>query len=213
MPSLKSLRDLPTALGMPVSASGRPIVASFGGPQTPASEAEKPTTKGAGMLNLAKYREALDDLPDDASEEDVRAALVAAGFTAAPPTEPSVAPQPVAAAAAVPPGMIVLASSVWEQNQATIKTLSDFVAKTKRDEGNEVIAAAIVAGKFTPADKKLLSEQWELNPDMTRRFIEIATPNRALAVMASGYAGDVEGEEDDFDREIARLSPPKGKVA
>jgi hypothetical protein len=30
--------------------------------------------------------------------------------------------------------------------------------------------------------------------------------------MASGYSGDVEGMEDDeLDREIARLSAPKGK--
>jgi hypothetical protein len=194
MSSIQSLRDLPAAVG--VAAAEEPenegairIIASFGAPKDPASEAEKHTKKGAGMT-LAKYREALDELSDDASEEEARAALVAAGLVLTPPEGTPVA------ASAVPAGMRVVADTIWDENQKTIKTLSAFVEKTKRDERDEVIAKAIQAGKFTPAQRKQISDQWDAAPDATRKFIEIMTPNHALAVMASGYAGGVEGDED-----------------
>lgn len=188
MSSIKSLRDLPQALGLPVAASnGTRIVASFGDPQTPAS-AGPPPTKGAGM-SLVKYREALAGLPDDASDDEVRTVLTEAGLADAQG-------QPVAAAA-VPAGMIVLASSVWEEQQKTIKTLSAFVEQSKRNERDEVIANAIKAGKFTPAQRKQIADQWDSNPDATRGFIDLMTPNSQLSVMASGYAG--EGVEADAE--------------
>lgn len=207
MSSIKSLRDLPAALGVAASGALEPngtrIVASFGDPQTPALEAEDPppTSKGAGMsADPTEIREVLG-LGPDASDDEVRASF----DEAFPPTA-----TPVAASAA--PGTIVLASSTYEQMQRDIKALTDHVAKTKRDERDEVIARAVVAGKFTPAQKQHFSRLWDADPDGTRNLIDTLTPNSALAVMASGYAGDVEGEPDELDREIARLSPPKAKV-
>ena len=158
------------------------------------------------MTTLAKYREALDELSDDASEEEARAALVAAGLVLTPP-----AGTPVAAAAV--PGTIVLASSVWEQTQKDIKVLTDFAARTKRDERDEVIGKAVQAGKFTPAQRTHFATMWDSNPDATRALIDALTPNSALAVMASGYAGEASIEADELDREIDRLSPPRGKAA
>ena len=133
-----------------------------------------------------EIREALG-LATDASPDEVRA-LVDAAF--GPP------PTPVAASA-VPPGMLVLASSVWEENQRTIKTLNEFVAKTKRDERDEVIGKAVMAGKFTPAQKQHFSRLWDTDPDGTRTLIDNLTPNSSLAVLASGYAG--EGVEADAE--------------
>ena len=153
-------------------------------------------------MDKAKIREALG-LDPDASDDEVRTTF----NSELPPPEGT----PVAASA-VPAGMIVLASSVWEENQKTIKTLNAFVAQTKRDERDEVLAKAVQAGKFTPAQKKQFSDMWDSNPDAARRFIDIMTPNSALSVMASGYAG--EGvEADELDHEIERLSPPTGKAA
>lgn len=199
MPSIRSLRDLPAALGVaasgPLEPSGRRIVASFGGAQISAPRAVAPPTTGGAGMTVPKYREVLAGLPDDASEADVEAALKSAGFTPTPPD-----PVPVAASAAQP-GTIVLASSVWDETQKTIKTLTDFVDKTKRSERDDVIAKAVVAGKFTPAQKPHFSQLWDADPDGTRRLIDTLMPNSALAVMASGYAGDA----DDLDREYAAL--------
>ena len=156
-------------------------------------------------LDKAKIREALG-LDPDASDDEVRTAFDA---ELAPPEG---TPAPVAASA-IPPGMVVLASSIWEENQNTIKTLNAFMAKTKRDERDEVIARAVTAGKFTPAQKPHFSRLWDADPDGTRNLIDQLTPNSALAVMASGYAGEGSVEDDELDREIAALSPPSGKVA
>lgn len=209
MSSIRSLRDLPTALGVaasgPLEPSGTRIVASFGDVETPAPEAGPPPTsrKGAGMpADPTEIREVLG-LGPDASDDEVRGAF--------DEQFPSPAGTPVTAAG-IPAGMMVIASSVWDENQKTMKTLNAFVEKTKRDERDEVIARAIQAGKFTPAQRQQFSQMWDSNPDAARKFIEIMTPNSAFAVMASGYAG--EGvEADELDREIERLSPPKGKVA
>jgi hypothetical protein len=199
--SIKSLRDLPAALG--VAASAR-IVASFGDPMTPATEAEEPQ-KGAGM-DPAKIREALG-LSADASDDEVRDGLTEAGLIPAAPPPDDEKPQPVAAAAGQP-GTIVLASSVWDETQKTIKTLTDFVAQTKRNERDDVIAKAVVAGKFTPAQKPHFAQLWDADPDGTRKLIGALTPNSALAVMASGYAG----EADDVDAEYAALYGDARKV-
>lgn len=189
MSSLKSLRDLPAALGLPVpvAASGaRRIFASFGEPQTPAPEAEgpTPTRKGAGMpADPDDIREALG-LGPEASDDEVREQ-----FSTVFPTP---AGTPVSAAA---PGTIVLASSVWEETQKTIKTLTSFVEDSKRSARDEVLAQGVKDGKFSPAQKPHFAKLWDADPDGTRTLINTLTPNSALAVMASGYAG--EGVEAD----------------
>jgi hypothetical protein len=212
MSSIKSLRDLPAALGVAASGalepSGRRVVASFGERTTSALEAGEPIKKGAGM-SLAKYREALAGLPDDASEDDVEAALKTAGF-APQITPPPEAPEavPVAASAKPAPGTIVLASSVWEENQNTIKRLQLFVDRADRNERDSVIAEAVQVGKFTPAQKPHFTKLWDADPKGTRALIDSLMKNTALAVAASGYAGEGEQEDDELDREIARLSAP-----
>ena len=103
-------------------------------------------------MDPAKIREALG-LSADASDDEVSKA-VAAAFPVAesPPLFDVGQPAPVAAKAQ--PGTIVVASSVWDKTQEDIKKLTDFVEQTKRNERDEVIAKAVVAGKFTPAQKK-----------------------------------------------------------
>jgi hypothetical protein len=235
--NIRSLRDLQTALA--ASAAQRLVASAPEGdpaaaPQTPAVQAGSttaPTREGAvGMPDAAKLREALG-LKADASDQEVTAALAAANLTGKapdapppnPPTPPVPDPQPAPEpapepekqkvdASAIPgdaPGTVVVSATVWAETQETIKTLKQFVDKTKRDERDQVIASAIAAGKLRPADKVQFSALWDEAPDRTRELIERMTPNSALAVMASGYAGDV--EDDDFEREYAGLFPPSGK--
>ena len=145
-------------------------------------------------MDPAKIREACG-LPPTASDDEVRSALTAANLVPAAeqPEAVQAAHKPVAAA-----GTIVLASSVWDETQKTIKELTDHVAKTKRDERDEVIAKAVIAGKFTPAQRSHFTRLWDADPDGTRNLIDTLTPNSALAVMASGYAGEAGSELPEY---------------
>lgn len=206
MTSIRSLRDLPQALG--VAASAR-IVARAPSP-APAPPAQTPETSGPATapadpstpaeestVDPAKLREALG-LQPDASDDEVKAAVVTAGLAPAPP-DPETAP--VAASTGGEPrpvvaeGTIVLASSVWADTQKTIETLTAHVAKVQRDERDEVITKAVTAGKFTPAQRVHFTHMWDKDPAATRDLINALTPNRALAVAASGY-GDLEADGD-----------------
>lgn len=221
--SIRSLRDLPAALG--VAASAR-VCASFGAPIAPAVEAEDvptPTSKEAGQMpDPVKLREALG-LPADASDDEVRSAVVTAGL--APPTTPPAVAEPAAPVQAalfdapaddakpakVPvaaAGTVVLASSVLDEMHKTIASLTAYVDRSKRNERDQVIADAVKAGKFTPAQRPHFSQLWDADPDGTRKLIDTLTPNSALAVMASGYAG--EAEDGEFEREYEALFGQKG---
>jgi hypothetical protein len=215
MSSIRSLRDLPQALG--VAASAR-IVARA--PQAPAVAAEVPTDKKeAGQMDPAKIREALG-LPADASDDEVKASLVTAGLgTAAPPDtkvtvqpplpglapEPEPAPEPkrhlVNAA-----GLVQMDPSMVEQTNERIKRLEAKVAKHDRDERDQVLTQAVVEGKFAPFRKDHWARLWDADPEGTRQVIDSLSRN-IIPVMASGYA-----ETDaDIDAEYASLFPPSGK--
>jgi hypothetical protein len=219
MPALKSLSDLRQLVAAAAASSGGEwIAASI--PETTPQGAQVPSNrKGAvGMPDAAKLREALG-LQADASDDEVKTVLASSGLVASQPEpnpapdptpEPAPAPapepQPQAVAASVgAPGTMVVASSVWEEQQAVIKRLSAFVDETKRNERDSIIASAVEAGKFTPAQKPHFAKLWDADPDGTRTLIDNLTPNSALAIAASGYA-DLEDKE--FEREYAGLFPP-----
>jgi hypothetical protein len=224
IPVLKSLSDLRQLVAASVAASGGEwIAASL---ETSPQGAEHPSDRegAVGMPDAAKLREALG-LAADASDDEVKTALASAGLgvsqTEPPkpaPNLPAPAPEPVpepaperapelVAASAAPGGAtIVLASSVYEEMQKTMKGLTSFVEKTKRDERDAVIAKGVQDGKFTPAQKPQFARLWDADPDGTRKLIEeTLTRNSAFAVMASGYDS---GDDEAIDREYAHLFPP-----
>lgn len=197
MSSIKSLRDLPQALGLPVAASnGTRIVASFGDPHTPAPVAEEPTIKGAGM-SLVKYREALAGLPDDASEEDVMAALNAVGFVedgGDAELAPRV-PSPVAAAAAS--GAILLDPAQYNALRVQAKRGDEAWRLLRENECDRILTEAVKAGKFPPARRDHWKALWAADPDGTKSTIESLAAN-VIPVMASGYSGVGEDTEQDL---------------
>jgi len=152
-------------------------------------------------MDPAKLRDALG-LPPDASDEDV-----VIEFTATYPTYHSGPTTPVVAAAA--PGTRVVAESVWQEQQETIRTLKAFIDKAKREERDGVIAQAVKAGKFTPAQQAHFSQLWDADPDVTRNLIDALTPNSAVAVLAMGYAG----ETSEVDQAYAALYGDNGRKA
>jgi len=185
MSSIKSLRDLPQALGLPVAASnGTRIVASFGDPQTPAPVAEEPTIKGAGM-SLVKYREALAGLPDDASEEDVHSALAEAGL-GAPPDEGR---DKRVAAAASRNGVITIDAAQLKQFEDGMVRASALAQRLEKDDRDRAITEAVKAGKFPPARREHYEHAWDVDPQGTRELIESLSAG-LVPVTASGYSGD-----------------------
>jgi hypothetical protein len=234
IPVLKSLSDVRQLVAASVAmGQGEWIAASApeeaepspeptAEPETSPDEGTKPPDRegAAGMPDAAKLREALGLTPE-ASDDEVKAALASAGLVAQPdPPEPTPNPTPTPEPApqvadtgelvnaSSAPGTVILASSVWEQTQKTIKDLTSFVERTKRNERDDVIAKAVTEGRFTPAQKPHFAHLWDADPDGTRKLIENLVPNRGLAVMASGYDGD---SEEAFDREYAGLFPPSSK--
>lgn len=225
IPVLRSLSDVRQLVAAAAAESGGEwIAASITSPHG----ADHPFDRegAVGMPDAAKLREALG-LAADASDDEVTAALASAGLVASQPEPPQPAPnptpvpQPAPAPAPVPapepepqlvsassvntPGTVILASSVWEETQNTIRNLSAYVDRTKRDERDSILASAIQAGKFFPSQKKQFAKLWDADPDGTRELIEGLTPNSALAIAASGY---VDIEDKEFDREFAGLFPP-----
>lgn len=222
MPALKSLSDLRQLVAAAAASSGGEwIAASI--PETSPEGADIPSNRegAAGMLDAAKLREALG-LAATASDDEVKTVLASSGLVGTQPEpepapdptpdpapqpapSPEPAPQPVAASAGGP-GTVVLASSVWEETQNTIKRLAAFVDETKRGERDAILASAVEQGKFYPSQKAHFARLWDADPDGTRQLIDGLTPNSALAVAAAGYSGDLGDQE--FEREFAGLFPP-----
>lgn len=193
--------------------------------KTPAAAAEIPIiTNGAGM-NLAKYREALAGLPDDASEEDVEAALAAAGFAPAPP-EPStlfdIAPKPErelvnasaqeldkrVAANAAKGGLITIDPAQLQEFRDAMVRASALTKRLEVRDRDEAITAAVKAGKFPPARRAHYEKSWDADPVGTKELIASLAAG-LVPVTASGYDTDADREDDELDREIARLSGPQ----
>jgi hypothetical protein len=215
--NIRSLADLQTALA---ASAARHLVASApvddpaAAPETSA-EADETNEEEAGQMDPAKIREALG-LPADASDDEVKAALTTAGFTATspPPTEPAPAPGPTVPEPAPEPEAkpeLVLASgtmrvdaSAWQEREDRIKRLEAQAAKQRDSERDQIIAKAVVDGKFTPARKEHWVRLWNADPEGTRQVIDGLARN-VVPVMASGYDGD---SGEDMDAEFAHLFPP-----
>ncbi|HEX6873598.1 MAG TPA: DUF6582 domain-containing protein [Micromonosporaceae bacterium] len=213
--SIRSLRDLPRALGVAASAGDGAIRVVASQSQTSVSEAEEHNNQeGSGMshdYDPELIREALG-LSADASDEQVSTALTGAGLVPAP------APAPVAASEETKEtkaeataqlvkqsGVIRIDASVWQDTQDKIRRLEARAAQMDRDERDKVIASAVESGKFAPARREHWARLWDADPKGTRELIDTLAPNM-IPVAASGYSGD--GDED-MDHEFAHLFPAK----
>jgi hypothetical protein len=210
MPNLRSLADIREAIAAAAAASGAEFI-SASAPTDPARTAAPPTetTKETGM-DPAKFREALG-LSDDVSDDEVMEALAIAGFQPAS-DPPEAAPVAASARPVAKPGTMVIEASAWDALQERTKSLEARDALRRRDERDQIITVAVQEGKFAPARREHWVRLWDADPEGTRQVIDTLAKN-VMPVMASGYAGDAEVEEDELDREIARLSPPNRKVA
>jgi hypothetical protein len=188
-------------------------------PEAPAVTAEEstesPTREGAiGMPDAAKLREALG-LNADASDDEVKAALVAAGLA---PQDAPPEPEPVAAgsaqeldkriaAAAAKGGLVTIDPAQLQEFRDAMVRASALTKRLETQDRDNTITEAIKAGRFPPARRQHYERAWDIDPVGTKELIaSIATG--LVPVTASGYATDADREDDELDREIARLSDP-----
>jgi hypothetical protein len=206
--NIRSLADLQTALA---ASSAQRLVASAPAddpadpPHAPAPTAEEPR-EGTGM-DPVKIREALG-LDPDASDDEVKAAmLTAAGvapqstpppepvqaslFEPAPPKPPAAKPEPEMA------GTMRVDASAWQAAQDRIKRLEAAEDRHRVAERDQIIAKAVQDGKFAPSRRDHWVRLWDADPEGARQAIEGLAKN-VIPVAASGYTGDGEGAEDEF---------------
>jgi hypothetical protein len=231
MSSLRSLRDLPQALG--VAASAR-IVATIPDPTPPPAEPapQLPTASAGGPIKteggsavafsdeqITNLRAKLQ-LPDTADEAAILAAVGAvvdesleerppgAEAPAAPVATTATPPAPVdTAPIAAGPGTMVIDASAWEAREEDIKRLKAAEAKRRTEERDQVIGQAIQAGKFPPARREHWTRLWDADSEGARQVIAGLTPN----VVPVDSMGELGSGEDSIDEEYAHLFPPTPK--
>jgi peptidoglycan hydrolase-like protein with peptidoglycan-binding domain len=189
--SIRSLRDLPQALGIAASArivarapGGTPVLAAT----APAPEAEAPpTTPEETGMDPAKIREACG-LPADASDDEVTSTLTAAGYVPAQA-------EPVAAAATrEAPGTMRVDASAWQEREERLKRLEASAQKARDSERDQIITAAVKAGKFTPARREHWVRAWNADPEGARELI--ASLANVVPVGEMGFSdGDADADE------------------
>lgn len=163
--------------------------------------------EGAGM-DPAKLREAFG-LSADSSDDDVKAALGAAGFGALKDaTElPKDAPQDLAAAARAS-GAVIVDKGVWEQTQAQIQEGVAAAKKLREQERDSILAKAVDDGRIPPANREYWANLYDRDPKGTADVINSLKKN-LVPVSATGYANYDDGV-DPLD-EFSHLFPTSGK--
>jgi hypothetical protein len=173
-----------------------------------AAQANGPTKEGPNM-DPAKIREALG-LSAEAPDDEVKAALAAAGLTPAPATEPAPAPagetlppvqQPVAAASG---DAILLDPAQYNALRVSAARGEEAWNKMRAAECAGVLDAAIKAGKFPPARRDHYERLWAADPDGTKDMVEKLAAN-VIPVMTSGYPGL--GDEAEQDLAYSAMYP------
>jgi hypothetical protein len=180
-------------------------------------------------MSLANIREALAGLPDDASDDDVEAALAAAGFTTHSPAPPDDSgalfdlpeqkelvnasgtqqqrDQRLAAAAARG-GVVTIDAAQVAQFQEGMVRAAALAKRLDENDRNQVITEAIRKGKFPPSRRAHYEKSWDVDPVGTRELIDSLAAG-LVPVTASGYdGGDVDAV---FEAEYRHLFPSTGK--
>jgi hypothetical protein len=229
MSTIRSLRDIPQALGVAAAGETVLVAASFTATrdtpleddtQTPAPTGDGPeetTQEGSPAValtddQLTNARQRLGLAPD-ADEDAVMAALIAAP-PPAPEAKPDTAPADPAphedphAIAAKSGVMVTIDTEVLAALQAQGKKAEQAYKAMQDLERDRIIAAA--AGPDAKIPKFRVDhwkQAWDLDPEGTKAHLA-AMPKGLVPVVATGYAG---GLDEDFEAEYATLFPRQNK--
>src|SRR5512135_2941713 len=116
----------------------------------------------------------------------------------------------VMASGPLPPGVIAVDQEAWDDVNAKVAAAEQFRMKVLRGERDQVIAAAISAGKFPPARKGVYERLWDQDPENTRQVIASLRKN-AVPMEDIGVAGGP--DDDEADEEYRSLFPPEYRAA
>lgn len=108
----------------------------------------------------------------------------------------------VTASGGLPPGVITIDKTAWEGMQARVEAGEAFRKQTLKGQRDEVIMAAVRAGKFPKSEIERWQAVWDGNPDSTREVIASLRPN-VVPVADVGIGGgspDGLGEDEDYVR-------------
>lgn len=142
-------------------------------------------------MDIAALREAAgltaEQLPDDATPEQVTEAM---RLPVEPPEEeeevptpeaPAETPEPVAASAKLPEGVVAIDKATLETLQAGAQTAQQIAAKQAREDRDRVIASAVREGRFAPAQRENYERLWDSDPDGTRKLLTASAEDGGLA--------------------------------
>lgn len=181
--------------------------------KTPTATAAAGSQKGAGM-DPAKLREALD-LPVDASDIEVQAALATAGVidkagepptttppTTTPATEPAATPTPTAAAA----DTVTIPKAGYDELVANAQAGATAAQRLREQERDAFLDS--VRAKFLPANRATWAAEYDKNPEATREWFKTAPDVVPLTALGKDTAPDVADlvMTDDEATELAGLA-------
>lgn len=189
----------PAARGLLVNmlTNGKTLAASYDQrvASRPANTQEE-SNMTPDQIRLLRARLGLSEeqLPDDATPEQITAALAeetpgdqpgtSPSAPPAPTTEPNPAgtpevptpdqqPEPVAAAA-LPEGMTAVPTEAWQQMQAQVQTLAAKDETGTKEQDKRLLAEAVRAGKVFPAQQQYYSQRLE-DPSTRETFRHLLT--------------------------------------
>lgn len=144
-----------------------------------------------------------EELPDDASAEQINEAIAAepegSNDNGEPETEPEGTPEgepepePIAASA-LPDGMVAVPAEKWAEVQDGAKAGTELKSETEIAKRDKTIEAALKVGKVPPADKDSLVNMHAANPEGFYRLLTAEVADGGLAeglvpVTEEGVAG------------------------
>lgn len=164
----------------------------------PAAEPEQPNTNEEGdtIMSLSEFRSRLG-LGDDADEAAVLAALDDRLNTPAP--------QPVAATAALPDGVVAIEASTLDELRRNAEAGARAEARQRTEDRNRYIDDAVRAGKFAPARRDHWIAAYDADPTGTRQTIDGLAEGLVVPVAAKGVSGpSVEPDPNEPDVDAAK---------
>jgi len=104
---------------------------------------------------------------------------------------------------------MVVDKTAWDRMQADIEAANRDLRRRKVAERDEVIQAAIRAGKFPPSERDTYRKLWDSNPDVTRQMIKTL---RANMVPTTDIGASGSEMDDELDQEYRSLFPDQYKA-
>lgn len=194
---------VPAPIAPDVTPAGTAIRKMATAIQTPAADpatGTDPSTEEASVpFDAAKYREAFG-LAADLSDDEVRAAALAALAPENPPTL-SAGTDPAATLTAVAPaagGAVLIDPEHLKALQASAKKGDQAWHLMQASQRDDFLDKACREGRFPVSRLSTYKEMWDKNPEATRDYVSLMATN-TVPTMSVGYLG-IEVDKNDADR-------------